>query len=519
MQRRSIHLIALVLIIAIAAALRLTALELRPPHHDEGVNGWFIEKVEKQGYYAYDPANYHGPSYFYALWGAHEALGFGVWQLRLPGALFGIALCFMPLLLRRRLGWGPALAACGLLAASPTLVYFARYAIHETFLAGLGLLVTACTLRWADRGSAGWLIGGAAALAGMIATKETTIIFLAVSGVWLVAETVVESWRARRFTVLGRTAAWSWRVPAVALAMLSVMALIHVCFFTGFFQQPGKVSTQLWRSFDAYFLWKKTGTGHASGHEKEWCYYLHLGVRYDLVIYGLALAGLVAGFRDRWVRGPALVGFGMLGVYSLIAYKMPWLPMSWLALLTLPAARGVAVLARVLADEVHRRLGYGGAVVVALVPALLITVRSSFVRPADKQEQLAYVHTDQSYNTWFGFIEEGAARVGSQNLVVAVDHDATWPLPWSLSPFPKTRWGAQGDEDVIIAQVNRAPNLEPRLERLYLRRQYRVRDSAEPAYVYLRRSLYARILGERSRGFTTVGHGTAAQAGKPVAVR
>lgn len=492
------QLVALVLLFGLAAALRLTALELRPPHHDEGVNGWFVEKMrERAGYYSYDPENYHGPLYFYVLAAARDQLGFGLWQLRLPGALIGIALCMTPVLLRRRLGWGPALAACGLLAASPTLVYYARYAIHETLLAALGLAVATCVLRWSDSGRAGWLIAAAAAVAGMIATKETTILFLGVSGLWLAAEVAAESLRARRFTVLGRRVAWSWRIPAIAAAMLAVMAVIHVLMFTGFLQQPGSLRAQLHRSIQAYFEWSDTGTGH-SGHVKDACYYLHLGVRYELALYLLAAIGLLAGWRERWVRGPGVVGFGMLLVYSLIAYKMPWLPASWLALLALPAARGVTVVGRVLADELSPRLGGAAALILALVPALLITARSSFVRPADKREQLAYVHTASDYNRWTPLLAEGAARVGRGRLRVAVDHDATWPLPWTLLPYRRTRWSVGGTEDVVIVAVSRATAAEERLNGLYLRRRYQVRDSAEPAYVYLRHGLYAPVIAARA---------------------
>jgi uncharacterized protein (TIGR03663 family) len=505
MPRRR-HLVALALIVVLAAGLRLVALERRPPHHDEGVNGWFVEKIARDGYYSYDPTNYHGPSYFYLLTASREVFGFGLWQLRLPGALIGLGMCLLPLLLRRRVGWGPALTACALLATSPTLVYYSRYAIHETLLAALGLLVAACMLRWADRGGARWLIGGAAALAGMIATKETVILFVAVSGLWLAGEVAVESVRARRLVALGRAVTWSWRVPAVAMAMLATMAIVHVALFTGFFQQPGAIHDQLARSFRAYFVWRDTGTAH-SGHAKDGCYYLHLGARYELVLYVLALVGLVAGIRERWVRGPGLVGFGLLAAYSAVAYKMPWLPMSWLALLALPAACGAQVLARALADEIDRRAGIAAAVIVALVPALLITARSSFLRPADHREQLAYVHTDADYNAWFPWIERGARRVGRDRILVAFDHDAVWPMAWSLSPYPRTRWRASGNEDVIVLTASKSIELEARLSRAYFRREYRVRDSAEPAYVYLRRSLFAPILGAHAHEFTLVGRG------------
>jgi uncharacterized protein (TIGR03663 family) len=505
MDRRPLRILALLLVLALAASLRLTALELRPPHHDEGVNGWFVEKMAKDGAYTYDPTNYHGPSYFYLLAASREAFGFGLWQLRLPGAIAGIALCFIPLLMRRRLGWTATIATCALLAASPTLVYYARYAIHETLLAGLGLLAAACMLRWADCSDgtgAGWLIGTAAAVAGMIATKETTIIFLGVAGLWLLAESIVESRRAGRATVLGHSLTWSRRTAVIAAVIVLVMAAIHVVFFTGFFQARGSLGEQLERSVRAYLVWTKTGTGE-TGHAKPWCYYLHLGARYELVLLTLATLGAVAGRRLRHVRAPALVGAGMLLVYSLVSYKMPWLPMSWLALLALPAGHGAIVAGRVLADEISARCAAGTAIVVALVPALVITARSSFVRPADKVESLAYVHTDPSYNEWFGLIEAGARRIGRDRLTIGVDLGWSWPLPWSLKPYPRTRWRASGNEDVMLVGVDRAAAVEQHLDRRYLRLQYTMRDSSRPAYLYLRRAVFADIVGPRISALTS----------------
>lgn len=515
-MRRSHRWLAAAAILVLAAALRLWHLEVRPPHHDEGVNGFFTERVLADGAYAYDPTNFHGPSYFYLLAASRAVFGFGLWQLRLPGALAGVALCLLPLLARKKIGDGPALAAGVVLATSPTLVYFARYAIHETLLAALGVLTAACVLWWSDGGRARWLVAAAAALAGMIATKETTILFVGVGGLWLLGEIAVESVRARRVVVLGHPLAWSRRATGAALAAVAVAAAIHVGFFTGGLRAPGAFTEQLAGSLRAYFVWGKTGTGE-TGHAKDLCYYLHLGLRYELALYALAAIGLVAGFRSRWLRGFGLVGFGMFAAYSLVAYKMPWLPASWLALLALPAGHGVIVLGRALGREVSSRLGARTALVLATVPALAITVRSSFVRPADRREALAYVHTAPDYNVWFALIEDGGRAVGRERLTIAIDHDATWPLNWSLTRYPHTRWGGSAaTEDVIIADVRRAADLEARLERLYLRREFQLRDSAEPAYVYLRRSTFARILAARhTPGFVQVGrHGGPALAAR-----
>ncbi len=489
--RRAIVVLVLVLI-AVAAFVRIWQLELRPPHHDEGVNGWFAERVAKDGYYVYDPANYHGPTFFYLLAAARKVLGFGLWQLRLPAALIGLAACFLPLLLRRRIGLPAALAACAVLATSPTLVYYARYAIHETLLAGLGLLATACTLRWADRSSARWLFGAGAAIAGMVATKETTVLFIAAGMLWFAGEVAAETLRARSLVIFGRRGAASLRGLAAIGAVLATMVVIHVVMYTGAFRVPGRIGEQLWRSVQAYLLWQKTGIDE-SGHIKSVWYYVHLGLRYEAVLYGLALVGTVTRFRERAIRGPAIVGFAMLGLYSAIPYKMPWLPTSWLMLLAIPAGAGAVVLVRL----ARRWLGRMAVVVVVtttLVPALAITWRSSFVDPADVSEDLAYVHTSTDYNEWFGYVQLAARLEGTRNVRIAIDSDVVWPLPWAMTPYRNARWQALGDEHVIIAAQSRAIAVESRLAARYLRRTYRFRDSAEPVVVYLRQKTFAPVL-------------------------
>jgi predicted membrane-bound mannosyltransferase len=41
--------------------LRFFLLGIKPPHFDEGINGWFVDQVVHNGFYRYDPTNYHGP--------------------------------------------------------------------------------------------------------------------------------------------------------------------------------------------------------------------------------------------------------------------------------------------------------------------------------------------------------------------------------------------------------------------------------------------------------------------------
>ena len=55
------------LILGLAAFLRFFLLGIKPPHFDEGINGWFVDQVLHNGFYRYDPTNYHGPLHFYVL--------------------------------------------------------------------------------------------------------------------------------------------------------------------------------------------------------------------------------------------------------------------------------------------------------------------------------------------------------------------------------------------------------------------------------------------------------------------
>src|SRR5206468_1357884 len=55
------------LILGLAAFLRFFLLGIKPPHFDECINGWFVDQVMHNGFYRYDPTNYHGPLHFYAL--------------------------------------------------------------------------------------------------------------------------------------------------------------------------------------------------------------------------------------------------------------------------------------------------------------------------------------------------------------------------------------------------------------------------------------------------------------------
>ena len=121
-------------ILLLAAGLRLAFLDLKPPHFDEGVNGWFADQMTRLGYFRYDPTNYHGPLHFYAIFLSQTLLGRNLWALRLPAVLASLLGVWSLLRFRKHFGVPTARFAALAMAVSPAYVFYGRYSIHESWL-------------------------------------------------------------------------------------------------------------------------------------------------------------------------------------------------------------------------------------------------------------------------------------------------------------------------------------------------------------------------------------------------
>ena len=135
-------LVCELLILILAAFLRLWALDVKPAHFDEGINGWFVDQMRSTGFYRYDPENYHGPLYFYLLFVFLSLGGRNLWALRLPAVIASVASVWTALRFDRFLGRRAAVLGALALAVSPASVFYGRYAIHESWVV-LALMVLA----------------------------------------------------------------------------------------------------------------------------------------------------------------------------------------------------------------------------------------------------------------------------------------------------------------------------------------------------------------------------------------
>lgn len=150
------------IVIALAVFLRFYWLALKPFHHDEGVNGFFLTNLFRDGAYKYDPANYHGPTLYYITLAFTEVFGLETVPVRWSVAVWGVAMVVLALYLRRYIGQVGALATAAFLAISPGMVYISRYFIHEIFFVFLALGFVLAVLMFMDRekpgpGAIAWL--------------------------------------------------------------------------------------------------------------------------------------------------------------------------------------------------------------------------------------------------------------------------------------------------------------------------------------------------------------------------
>ena len=500
-------------IVLLAACLRLWALDLKPAHFDEGINGWFVDQMRATGFYRYDPENYHGPIYFYGLFVSLSLLGRNLWALRLPVVLASIASVWMALRFDRYFGAGAARFAALALAVSPAAVFYGRYAIHESWMV-LSLLITIWGLLglWKEGGRRDLLV----TLAGttlLLLIKETAVIhigcFLLASGVLVLWERIVPSQPTPAFAVQR----WTLRDLAWC-AGLSVLTLVF--FYSGTFLNFSGVED----FFRAYAKWFHTGTG-VGGHVKSDYqigplnyYWLSLMARYEWpavlgVLYAVRLVWPVNLPGGAMVRYLGIYGVGTLVAYSIVPYKTPWCILSilWPFALLFGCAIQEGVKACQALRNVMLRNGTLVLAVILLGASLFLTLRLNFRHFVDPLEPYVYVQTMPE----IAVVTEpvlGMARRDPRNYAMSgqIVLESYYPLPWTFGDF--TKIGYYGKEELpaildgefVVALTSQQKIVEERLKEPCLRRRFHLRDSMDECTVWFKESLFKNWFDESGHG-------------------
>ena len=158
-------------VILLGAILRFWNLGDKPLHHDESLHAYFslglLHNLQNYawcfglnnapaGYscYKYDPL-LHGPFQFHAIalvyqlssWLGAPDNGVNTTTVRIAAALLGTLIVGLPFFLRDYIGRVGAWLACLLLAVSPSMVYFSRFAREDIYMACFTLCCWLCLSR------------------------------------------------------------------------------------------------------------------------------------------------------------------------------------------------------------------------------------------------------------------------------------------------------------------------------------------------------------------------------------
>ncbi len=506
------------LILGLAAALRILFLGIKPPHFDEGINGWFVDQMVKDGFYRYDPTNYHGPLHFYILFLSQTLFGRNLYALRMPVVLASIGAVWLALNYDRVIPRPVARVAALAMAVSPGFIFYGRYSIHEVWLLLFSMMFVFGLLGLWREGTLSYLWFTGMGITGMILTKETYIIHI---GCALLALPLAYA----SIMIVGvedpKPAAQKWNSLDLGIVCLTGLGAI-VFFYSGtFFHWNGL--KDLFRTFHAWF---ETGSsGH--GHEKPWYYWLELIARYEWpVCVGLLLCGLTLLFRTLTLRFLAIMGVGTFIAYSIIHYKTPWCIISIIWPLLFAFGAFVLLVPRT-------RL-----VVSSVVASILLIVSLSFaislnyfrcssfieanwdsnrplrtnIREFFNAEPYVYV---QTYNDIYKLTRPllGLAHADPRfyHLIGHIIRPSPYPLPWILGDFPQIGYYEHDnnppklDADFLLVEDSKIAEVEKQLQDSYFTEPLTIRPYQDTSKLYLRVGVFHDIFPGRLPNFVGKG--------------
>jgi uncharacterized protein (TIGR03663 family) len=456
-----------VFVLAVGAAFwfRFYDIGIKPFHHDEGVNSFFLLNLAKTGEYRYDPTNFHGPTLYYLTLIPLHIFGKTDLALRFWPAMFGALCVAMLWIMRRQLGTigTPVAALC--MAASPGLVFFSRDFIHEMSFGCFSLGIVISVWGYIETKRFIWLFILSLSAGMLFATKETAVVNAAAL---IAAALCAIVWHVKRRRIGGDPTSMAEMIRELKnkmtsglpsldhlLSALIIFVFIYVFFYSSLFTHwSGPIDF-----FRSIYHW--TGERSINDHVHPFYYYLGILLKLELpMLIGAVLGGLFV-LRQKnifWLFIAAWT-LGMALAYSIIPYKTPWLMISFLIPMAIISGYAAEQLYQLL-PPISLRLLWLAVIIIALTACWRLTWRVNFINYDDNNNTNGYFtslgrslglipYTDGQYGyvyaqterDIFNLVEElnvQADKLRSRNqtgIYMAAPSSDYWPLPWYLRDY------------------------------------------------------------------------------------
>ncbi|MBS1970895.1 MAG: glycosyltransferase family 39 protein [Bdellovibrionales bacterium] len=474
-----------------AAMLRFVLLDNKPIHFDESINMWFVQRIWEDGYFTYDPTNYHGPLMFYMVHFVQFFTGFDFLSTRIVASIFSFLTIFIlwmgPVKHRTAFRW-----ASLLLLVSPAMSFYGRSGIHESSFVFFQVLGFMSFHYLTEKEFKKFWWAFAASLLGMMALKETfVVLILALVPAFLMV--MLTERKTIKYSVWWKDLKLNFKKREVYMPLFA-MLLLFIGVYSGFGGNPKGLRD----FFVALMPWLKTGVG-GSGHEKEFLHWTKLmGVNEFAVLVGYLVA-IPFALKNKWIRFYLVMTFFLWLIYSAIPYKTPWCIIS----IIWPFA---IVSGLVLEDITTRWPGWQRAVACVLVFGMCaweakIQYQIVYNNPIDMTHPYVYVNSTYQMKE---FIAKTQELVREQPLLreqtVQVGTEESWPIPivfakfYNLSYF-KTNQKVEDGALIYMVDTKDQKIIEDKLKETGKAGEYGVftldvRQSRSPIYVYVKRDSF-----------------------------
>lgn len=421
------------MVVVLSFLIRIYEIDIRPFHHDEGVNFHFLRETIKKGYYSYSHENYHGPLYFYATAFFRGLYGNSELAIRLSAIVAGVVLVALPFLVMETAGVTFAVISALFLATSSSLIFHSRYAIHEMLFVTLSVWFAASVFNWLKFGTRSHLIQSGIALALLITTKETFVITGAA-----VLLGLFFSFSPRE--IFNRF--WNARKDFGVATVLSTIILFGI--FSGGFRWVDGIREM----FLAVPQWIGRGSGD-TGHFKPFLYYSELLLSTEpWLIFGFGFTGLMMALlllpflrvkqvcqklkEDLWLRFILGCSIGLWIIYGFVKYKTAWLIISQSAFLILLLSKMLSLL--IDSKSLVRTLGLF-LVFIIFCFSTASAYYYNFRFPYGSEHPYCYVHTSEGMVRLIDDVKHYRNTIPTARVLIGVN--TYWPLPYYVRDFEK----------------------------------------------------------------------------------
>ncbi|MDH3327736.1 MAG: TIGR03663 family protein [Desulfobulbaceae bacterium] len=412
----------LLVLLLMAAGLRLSLLEVTPFHHDESIHAWFSYRLWTGHSYTYDPI-YHGPFLYWTTAAMYSVFGDNDFTARLLPAVFSsglIALCWLLRSIMGKIGW---VAAAFFITLSPTFTYYGRFLAHDNYVAFFTLASVLLATRFvrSEKKSTLSLLG--VVIGCFMATKACFYLHLGIFAGFgffvLILDTFAPKMPRKMLLqsaadLAGRN--WQGVMLACGLALLTYTAL-----YSSFFSNWKGIADGLVQTVS--YWWGQQMEPRIPG---PFYYYLPRLLLHEPVFYLVVPAVIWAGVRkvrpfDLFLAYWTLAAFI---VYSFAQEKVPWLLLHILLPMTLLSGRYV----QILAEKKSFRPWIALSLVVLLSWSLRESLWLCFKSSPEDPHLLKYMATANDIRK---VVTKITADTTSSRQVI-VSGKATWPLAWYL---------------------------------------------------------------------------------------